>query len=54
MVLRHREDNSGELDNLESPLVLRMLGFPVGCAWWGDANGMGFLPPQNLLASEFS
>lgn len=26
----HDEDNSGELDNLESPLALRMLGFPVG------------------------
>eukprot|EP00435_Cladocopium_sp_Y103_P010508 s1777_g2.t1 len=26
----HDEDNSGELDNLESPLALRMLGFSVG------------------------
>lgn len=26
----HDEDNSGELDNVESPLALRMLGFPVG------------------------
>lgn len=26
----HDEDNSGELDNLESPLALRMLGFGVG------------------------